>query len=298
MRVALLLTLALLVEPLSLFSLGAAAHFASARASPDFRVARQGGSRRPADPAAGSLDQMLDLYVRDGLVYYRALKADRGPLDRYVRSLEGTVIDSAAREEQLAFWLNAYNALVLKTVIDHYPIPRRTSQYPAPSIRQIPGAFERIQHRVAGRIVTLDVIEQSILPGFGDPRAYFALGRGAVGGGRLRSEAFMPGSLERQLAEVAAECTRRAQCIDLDRAGNQLTVSPIFSWRAQDFIAVYAAKASDTFVARSPIERAVLAFVDPGLLAAERELVAHNQFKLVYGSFDWTLNDLTGRGGR
>ena len=65
----------------------------------------------------------------------------------------------------MAFWLNAYNALVLKTVVDHYPIPQRSSEYPARSIRQIPGAFERTAHRVAGRTVTLDQIEQTILAG-------------------------------------------------------------------------------------------------------------------------------------
>ena len=54
-----------------------------------------------------------------------------------------------SRDEQIAFWLNAYNALVLKTVIDHYPILGRSSDYPPKSIRQISGAFERLPHRVA-----------------------------------------------------------------------------------------------------------------------------------------------------
>ena len=51
-------------------------------------------------------------------------------------SLAETAIDASSREERLAFWLNAYNALVLKTVIDHYPIPRQTKDYPDRSIRQ------------------------------------------------------------------------------------------------------------------------------------------------------------------
>ena len=80
---------------------------------------------------------------------------------------------------------------MLKTVVDRYPIPQRTAEYPARSIRQIPGAFERTAHRVAGRMVTLDQIEQTILSEFHDPRLYLALGRGAIGGGRLRSEAYM-----------------------------------------------------------------------------------------------------------
>jgi hypothetical protein len=252
----------------------------------------------PTDLARGHLDQILDLYVRDGLVYYRALKAERARLDRFVSTLADAAIDSASREEQMAFWLNAYNAIVLKTVVDHYPIPRRTSNYPPRSIRQIPGAFERLQHRVAGRMVTLDHIEQTLLSSFHDPRVYFALGRGAIGSARLRNEAFTSASLERQLAEVAAECASRAECLDIDRANNRMSISSVFSWRSQDFIDAYATKASEAFTARSPIERAVLAFVDPRLLSAERELLARNQFKVVYRPFDWTLNDLTGRGGR
>src|SRR5665213_1732306 len=68
-----------------------------------------------------TLDEILDLYVRDGLVYYRALKAERGRLDGYVSGLGSAVpgaIDQAPRDEQIAFWLNAYNAIVLQTVID------------------------------------------------------------------------------------------------------------------------------------------------------------------------------------
>ena len=73
--------------------------------------------------------------------------------------------------------------------------------YPAKSIRQIPGAFERLTHRVAGRTLTLDQIEQTVLSGFGDPRVYLALGRGTEGGGRLRSEVFTDEKLEAQLTQ-------------------------------------------------------------------------------------------------
>jgi hypothetical protein len=243
-------------------------------------------------------DQILDANVRDGLVYYRALKAERGRLDAYVASLAGVSIDSASREERLAFWLNAYNALVLKTVVDHYPIPRRTSDYPVRSIRQLPGAFERTVHPVAGKMVTLDQIEQTILSEFHDPRVYLVIGRGAIGSGRLRSEAYTAAAVETQLKEAAAECTSRSQCVEIDRANNQVNASSIFSWRAQDFIAAYAGSAPEMFAARSPIERAILGFVDPTLLTTERDFLEKNQFKVVFRPFDWSLNDLTGRGGR
>jgi uncharacterized protein DUF547 len=245
-----------------------------------------------------NLEQILDLYVRDGEVYYRALKLERAKLDGYVSALTTESIDKRSRDERLAFWLNAYNALVLRTVIDHYPIQGRSADYPPSSIRQIPGAFERLPHRVAGRTVTLDQIERTILPEFHDPRVYLALGRGALGSGRLRSEAFEPQRLETQLSEVAAECVSHARCFSADSAAGKINVSSIFSWREKEFSDAYAAAAPATFAGRSPIERAVLAFVAPKLFATEKEFIEKNTFQVVYVPFDWTLNDLTGRGGR
>jgi len=247
-----------------------------------------------------ALDTILDTYVRDGFVYYRALKSDRGKLDAYVGSLGEVGVDGLPREAQIAFWLNAYNALVLRTVVDHYPIAARSKEYPARSIRQIPGAFERLTHRVGRSTLTLDQIEQNILSAFHDPRLYLALGRGAVGGGRLRSEAYTPTELESQLKEVASECTSRSACVYVDRENNKLLATPIFSWREKDFVEGYGDKAPGAFANRSPIERAILAFVHPGLLTIEREYLDKNAntFQLAYEPLDWTLNDLTGRGGR
>jgi hypothetical protein len=245
-----------------------------------------------------AFDTILDLNVRDGFVYYRALKAERGRLDGFVNALATVGVDKLPKDEQLAFWLNAYNALVLRTVVDHYPIPGRSSEYPARSIRQIPGAFERLTHRVGGRSLTLDQIEQTILRSFNDPRVYLALGRGAVSSGRLRSEAFSATELERQLTEVANECLTRPECVQFDREGGKMSVNAIFSWRELEFTAAYADKAPPAFANRSPIERAVVAFVQPRLLTTEKEFVTKNTFEMVYKKFDWSLNDLTGRGGK
>ena len=78
-------------------------------------------------------------------------------LDAFVAWMAEAPIDSASRDQRLAFWLNAYDALVLKTVVDHYPIVRRSRDYPDRSIRQIPGAFERLPHDVIHQFVPLDL---------------------------------------------------------------------------------------------------------------------------------------------
>jgi hypothetical protein len=241
-------------------------------------------------------DQMLDLQVRDGLVYYRALKSERGKLDRYIASLDVPEARYGAwsRDQQMAFWINAYNAFVLQTVIDHYPIRGKAAAYPQASIRQIPGAFERAKHRAAGRSLTLDEIEKTILPAFKEPRAYLALGRGAVGSGRLRSEVYTGARLAAQLDAVQDEFVSERTMLAIDRASDQVTVTPIVSWHEAEFVAVYDKGAAGPFAQRSPIERALVAFIEPHLLPLERELVQKNTFRVTYHPFDWRLNDLTG----
>ena len=243
-------------------------------------------------------DEVLDLHVRDGFVDYRALKASRARLDAYVATLASISLDTGSPQEQVAFWLNAYNAVVLQTVVEHYPIAQSSTDYPPGSIRQIPGAFERLPHRLAGRTLTLDVIEQTVLPTFHDPRLFLALGRGAVGSGRLRSEAYTPERLEQQLADASAECATRRQCVQVDSAGGSVRVSSIFSWRRNEFVGAYADRAGNVFSGRSPVERAVLAFIDTKMLMAEKSFLEKNDFRMEYLPFDWTLNDLSARGDR
>ena len=251
----------------------------------------------PVDPIHRPLDEILDIYVRDGLVYYRALQLERGRFDRYVQSLADTSADTIKNwepERQLAFWINAYNAFVLRTVIDHYPIRGKAQEYPSNSIRQIPGAFERRTHRAGGRTLTLDALERDVIAPFGDPRALFALGRGANGGGRLKSEAFTSARLDAQLTTMTSELVTRRELVFVDVLNGVLSVSPIFSWREGAFTKL-ADRAPAVFQSRSPLERAVLFLIDPLLVPNESEFVRQNTFRMAFHDFDWSLNDLTGR---
>ena len=241
-------------------------------------------------------DQMLDGWVRDGMVYYGAVRAERGRLDRYVASLNvpAATYEGWPQEQKVAFWLNAYNAFVLQTVGNHYPIRGKSKEYPANSIRQIPGAFERTKHRAAGRSVTLDEIEKTILPEFKEPRLYLALGRGAIGSGRLRSEAYSGGSLAKQLEAVAADFLRHKEMVVVDRSTDTISFTPIVSWRESEFIAKYDTGTDGVFAQRSPIERAMLAFIQPHLLPLEKQFLRENRFRVTFHELDWRLNDLTG----
>jgi hypothetical protein len=249
------------------------------------------------EPLHVPFDALLDLHVRDGLVYYRALQADRGRLGRYIASLNAPSVASAydkwSNDQKKAFWLNAYNAVVMQTVIDRYPIRGTAKNYPGNSVRQIPGAFERTLHAIAGKQVTLDQIETTILAELDDPRVYLALGRGAVGSGRLRSEAFSSKAVDKQLADTKAQFATTPRWSKVDALTGKVSISPILSWRSAAFIKEYA---DDSFELpkREPLELAVIGFLRPHLLAAEEEFVRKNTFQLTYEPFDWRLNDLTG----
>jgi Protein of unknown function, DUF547 len=233
------------------------------------------------------LDQLLDSYVRDGIVYYHALETDRARLDRYVASLASRAVAADLpkwdRPGQIAFWINAYNALVLQAALNHYPA----------SIHQVPGTFDQVRHTVAGRSVTLDQIENTILGAYNDPRIYLVLGRGAIDSGRLRSEAFCGPRLESQLAQSAEQFATAPKYVRIDKLAGTLSVSPILSWREKAFVGAYAARSMD-LPGRTPLERAIVGFIEPYLLPSEREYLKQNTFKLAYLDFDWHLNDRTG----
>ena len=237
-------------------------------------------------------DQILDQYVRDGFVYYAALRTERRAFDRHVKSLaeRPAGFDDWSEARRLAYWLNGYNALVLRTVINHYPIRGTSAEFPEDSVMQIPGVFSGREHRIAGRRLTLQAIEDERVAALGDPRAHLALGRGAVGSPRLRSEAFREDRLETQLQAVVADFATAPHHVMLDRAGDEVVVSAVVGWRAEQFAALAGADRTG----RSPIERALVALISPALFPSERTFLERNTFRLRYRDFDWRLNDLTG----
>jgi hypothetical protein len=261
-------------------------------------VAQQ--SPTPADVEAlhRPYDEILDLYVRDGLVYYYALKQERAKFDRYVTALGEVGADTLKSwppDRQLAYWINAYNAFVLRTVIDGYPIRGKAPEYPSNSIRQIPGSFERRQFRAGGRMLTLDAIERDVIGEFNDARALLALGRAAVGGPRLKSEAYTAARLDAQLEKMVSELVDNRELVFVDIPNERLSVNPIFSWREPIFTRALSERAPAVYASRSPIERSVLSLIDPLLVPNEAEFLRKNTFRMVFHEFDWKLNDLTGR---
>jgi hypothetical protein len=87
---------------------------------------------------------------------------------------------------------------------------------------------------------------------------------------------------------------RQNQMLKIDREAGTISVTPIISWREAEFVAAYDQGAEGLYAQRSPIERALVAFIAPRLLPLEKEFLQKNEFRVQFLDFDWRLNDLSG----
>ncbi|UCC82635.1 MAG: DUF547 domain-containing protein [Gemmatimonadota bacterium] len=267
-------------------------------------VAALGGSGEPARGQAfdhAALDTVLALYVQDSRVDYTALKYGRATLDRYLDRLAAVDADEFAgwpEAEQIAYLINAYNAYVLETVIDNYPIegsgffkkltsPRRFG-LPPNSIRHIDGVFNRIRHGAAGAEMTLDEIKRAALgTKYNEPRIHFALVGSAVSGPPLREEAYRGDRLDEQLDEQGRRFLNDPRKNRFEVERRRVYLSKIFDWHGEDF---------EQFAGESGYERdrkidGVLNFVSRYLIGRVTEFLESEEYKVQFESYDWTLND-------
>ncbi len=240
---------------------------------------------------------VLKSHVDDhGMVNYKGLKANRKPLDDFISSLsrlDPKFYDGWNDKEKIAFWINAYNALTLKAIVDHYPIEAsflKSFVYPKNSIRQIPGVWDKLTFAVMGSNMTLDGIEHSTLRAkFNEPRIHMALVCAAMGCPPLRNEPYTGAKLDAQLGDQAAKFLRNPEKFRIDRNNSKVNLSSIFNWFGQDFVKTYGTVKE--FSGFSKKERAVLNFISRYLAPADRAFLLKSGFTIEYLKYDWSLNE-------
>lgn len=251
-----------------------------------------GAAQTGFDHAYRGYGAVLGAHLADARVDYARLQANRAGLDQVVASF-GAVLGrdelSWTRAERMAFWINAYNAFTLRSIVDHYPIRGSwPSFYPKNSIRQIDGVFTGRKWSAAGRSLTLDDIEHMVLRAeFEDPRIHFAINCASLGCPPLASEPYVAARLDAQLDAAATRYLASDRGLVLD--GGTLRLSKIFRWFGRDFVARFASAGP---AGRSDTDRALLAVVatygPPAAQAAARRPGA----RLASLDYDWSLNDL------
>lgn len=226
-------------------------------------------------------DAFLVRYLRIGadgvhrVAYGAVAPEDRALLENYVARLGGLPISRYSRPEQMAYWINLYNALVVRLVVDHYPVA---------SIRDIGkgsdapgvGPWRRKLVEVEGTPLSLSDIAHRILrPIWHDPRIHYALACGAVSCPNLQPEPFYADQLDRQLSEAAMAYVNDRRCIRIE--GDQLGLSSLYRWYREDF---------------GPTDRDVInhlmAYAEPNLA-----MKLQGFDRISDDGFDWRLNDAT-----
>lgn len=220
-------------------------------------------------------DQLLKKYVDDrGMVDYRAWKASTSAqkqLDSYIDSLSRSTPAKASKNDQLAFWINAYNAITIKGILREYPtssIRNHTAKLWGYNI------WKNLKLRFAGKELSLDDIEHELLRKMNEPRIHFAIVCASIGCPKLRNEAYVSDKLDSQLSDNA-----KAFFADREKfkhSGSQFEVSPILKWFAEDF---------------GDGQAELLKTIRPYLPAKAQKAVENGGVRISYLSYDWDLND-------
>lgn len=207
------------------------------------------------------------------VAYGKVTAEDRAVLDAYVGALAAAPVGALNRAEQMALWINLYNALTVRVVLDHYPVA---------SIRDIdisPGLFAdgpwgKKLATVEGEPVSLNDIEHRILrPVSGDNRVHYAVNCAAVGCPNLARAAYTAADLDAMLEAAARAYVNDPRGVRV--AGGRVTVSKLFSWYAADF---------------GGGEAAVMEYL-AGLAAPPLKAALAARRGPVETAYDWALND-------
>ena len=172
------------------------------------------GSSVQLDHSAWS--RFLAIYLFPGndgvnrVAYGRVSAADKALLDGYIEMLVASPVSHLSRPEQLAYWINLYNAVTMRVVLQHYPVR---------SIREVDGGlfgtgpWDAKLVTVEGERLSLDDIEHGILrPVWHDPRIHYAINCASISCPKLQPIAFTAGNVERLLdeAETVPNCARHS----------------------------------------------------------------------------------------
>jgi len=222
-------------------------------------------------------DGLLRAFVHDGVVDYGCFQVHERQLDDYLRALADVDLGELSRGEQLALWINAYNAFTIKLILSRYP--------KIASIKEIPRRWDQEDWTVGGRKYSLDKIENEILrKQFHEPRIHFAIVCASKSCPDLAPEAYLDTRLDEQLDRAArrfvADPGKGSKVArgtsPLGRSVDKLYLSSIFKWFRADF----------------EREGSLVDFVMPYLTGDERFLVeeANGDPPIAFLDYDWTLN--------
>jgi Protein of unknown function, DUF547 len=211
-------------------------------------------------------NRLLGKYVTDTGVKYAAWKSDPADMKAIQEVVDGIAnekVDGKSKNDQLAFYLNAYNAWILHQAL---------AKYPTKSVKDALFTFFLAKHiKVAGEQMSFNGLEKDVIrQKFGEPRVHVALNCASKSCPPLNREAFRGDKLDRQLEKLAVAFVNSKKGVDLMADQKSAALSMIFNWYKDDFKGV-----------GGPI-----VFINQ-----RRKPPLPNDVKITYQEYDWGLNE-------
>jgi len=165
--------------------------------------------------------------------YAAVTTADRRLLAAYLRKMQSITVSNLNRQEQKAYWINLYNALTVKVILDHYPVKSIMDIDISPGFFSN-GPWDAKLLKIEGQDVSLNDIEHRILrPVFKDNRVHYAVNCASLGCPNLQDKAFTSSNTEQLLKKGAHDFINHPRGVHLRKG--RLTVSSIYKWFQADF---------------------------------------------------------------
>jgi len=160
-----------------------------------------------------------------GIVDYKGFEENKKLLENYISSLsESLPTNTWTKEDKLAYWMNAYNAMTIDLIIRNYPIK---------SIKELKKPWEQRLWKLGDKWYNLNEIEHQILRKMNEPRIHFGINCASFSCPPLLNEAFNASEVDAQLEKLAIRFINDPQRNSITTMN--VEISEIFSWFAKDF---------------------------------------------------------------
>ncbi|MBK8580751.1 MAG: DUF547 domain-containing protein [Flavobacteriales bacterium] len=191
----------------------------------------------PTPPANmhSSWNELLQGHMHDGLVDYKGLVKEKDKLHAYCKSLSSTPpADNWSKNDQLAFWINTYNAFTVQLIVDNYPVKSIKDLNPSVSVPLVHTVWTSTKFNIGDKEYSLDDVENKVLRGkLDEPRIHFAINCASISCPPLRNEAFTGERVQEQLDDQARKFINNPNYNRVSKDKSEL--SKIFSWFSGDF---------------------------------------------------------------
>jgi hypothetical protein len=241
-----------------------------------------------------SFENLLREYVDpEGLVdYERWHKSaeDRKALDSYLAAVSTFSPDATPerfrkRSDALAYWLYAYNAYVIRSILGHWPLESVTDvKAPLEAVKGL-GFFYRQRFLFGGVAYSLYAVENDIVrKQYKDPRIHFVLNCASASCPVLKPDLPTGDDLEKLMHDATLEFVSDQRNVRIDSENRQVIVSTIFKWYEKDFINEMRRRGK-------PTDRGVLDYIaSVGPAQLRDDLAAAKSYETVFADYDWALN--------